>query len=406
MAPVLRSMTPIVEVVIKIQFKGERAGKMGIQKNGEPPTAQFARELHVDFEDASIPLPESFRTYWQSGQIQCVWLTTKNSKKYCSVLQGFDNYTGDSHKIEANSISWMSVSVDGDCISQFSTSKFPTQSTGKAPRPQTLINAARMSTSVLTRPNRPQPHHTSSSSSLPVKPEPAGSPTCPSPISASSTSTIGQQEPSMQKLFKAVNPRIRVRMGDDTCLSSPFGSISPTLTLLPASNPTPAKGDVPSAPKQMLLHAIHLPRDWNTSSDVRNIPGTREGEVHALTRELWDVRRQITALKAREDFIDQRLKYLGAPALTYGEASKSNSPEHKLKTENDELRTQFEQEASARKALENALQEEQSRRLHAEGIVDDVRRECTAPFVVPSLVDAFMRLSQMTGKVLEGGLGS
>jgi hypothetical protein len=46
--------------------------------------------------------------------------------------------------------------------------------------------------------------------------------------------------------------------------------------------------------------------------------------------------------------------------------------------------------------METELAEERRRRQVAEDAIADIRRECRAPFVVPSLLDAFMELSRMT----------
>jgi len=48
------------------------------------------------------------------------------------------------------------------------------------------------------------------------------------------------------------------------------------------------------------------------------------------------------------------------------------------------------------KKLEQELAAERRLRLEAEAIVEDIRRECKAPFVVPGLLDAFIKLSRLT----------
>ena len=46
--------------------------------------------------------------------------------------------------------------------------------------------------------------------------------------------------------------------------------------------------------------------------------------------------------------------------------------------------------------LEQDLEAERMLRLEAEDVVRDIRRECKAPFVVPGLLDAFIKLSRLT----------
>ncbi|KAF5346369.1 hypothetical protein D9757_014170 [Collybiopsis confluens] len=46
--------------------------------------------------------------------------------------------------------------------------------------------------------------------------------------------------------------------------------------------------------------------------------------------------------------------------------------------------------------LRSAVDEERSRRVEMEGIVEDIKRECRAPFIVPALVDALAEISRLT----------
>ena len=49
---------------------------------------------------------------------------------------------------------------------------------------------------------------------------------------------------------------------------------------------------------------------------------------------------------------------------------------------------------------EDALRCERERREAAERAVAEMRRECREPFVVPALVDAFVGLSRVTGRLM------
>jgi len=71
-----------------------------------------------------------------------------------------------------------------------------------------------------------------------------------------------------------------------------------------------------------------------------------------------------------------------------------------LKDQIRTLRKQLREESSDRYAAQSALQDERRRRKYAEGIVDDCRRESTKPFVVPALMDAFVKMAQLTGEVM------
>lgn len=63
--------------------------------------------------------------------------------------------------------------------------------------------------------------------------------------------------------------------------------------------------------------------------------GARQPQSHALNRELWDIRRQVTALKAREDAIVHELQVIHAPVGVLPEPSASSkqlSLEERLKS--------------------------------------------------------------------------
>lgn len=50
-------------------------------------------------------------------------------------------------------------------------------------------------------------------------------------------------------------------------------------------------------------------------------------------------------------------------------------------------------------AAQTALENERHRRKYAEGVLDDCRRESTGPFIVPALMDAFVKLAELTSSV-------
>lgn len=60
------------------------------------------------------------------------------------------------------------------------------------------------------------------------------------------------------------------------------------------------------------------------------------------------------------------------------------------------LKAQLEAETEARRAAELQLAAERERRELAESAVEDAQRECTAPFVIPALMDAFIKISQLS----------
>lgn len=144
-----------------------------------------------------------------------------------------------------------------------------------------------------------------------------------------------------------------------------------------------------------------------SASLTRSRPGAVHPDSHALNRELWDVRRQLTALHAREEAIAQKLRQLGALPQSQSDASVPSAKElpRELGALEDELiatRAQLQRESEARQVAEATLEGERLRRVYTEGVLDDARRECMKPFIVPSLLDAFKQLAQLTEDALMG----
>ncbi|PPQ73142.1 hypothetical protein CVT24_009135 [Panaeolus cyanescens] len=59
-----------------------------------------------------------------------------------------------------------------------------------------------------------------------------------------------------------------------------------------------------------------------------------------------------------------------------------------------------------RKMMEEELLKERQRRVLAEETLEDVRRECRAPFIVPALMEAFIHVSRTTTVVLQNAAAS
>ncbi|KAI0708091.1 hypothetical protein C8T65DRAFT_708608 [Cerioporus squamosus] len=146
-----------------------------------------------------------------------------------------------------------------------------------------------------------------------------------------------------------------------------------------------------------------LPISMSTSTP----PAPRGPAAHAATRELWDVRRQITALQARENSLVAELKRLGQPVppTEGGSTNMSDQRTRALEDEITALREELNREQQTRKVSEALLRAERVRRAEVENMMKDATRECQQPFVVPALLDAFMKIGQMTGDALKDANG-
>ena len=70
------------------------------------------------------------------------------------------------------------------------------------------------------------------------------------------------------------------------------------------------------------------------------------------------------------------------------------------------LREELSREQQSRRVQEALLRAERLRRTEVETMMHDTSRECKQPFVVPALLDAFMKIGQMTGDAIKDAHGS
>ncbi|KAF8884428.1 hypothetical protein CPB84DRAFT_1789187 [Gymnopilus junonius] len=129
---------------------------------------------------------------------------------------------------------------------------------------------------------------------------------------------------------------------------------------------------------------------------------TRNSTIDTLTREAWDIKRQMTALVAREAVVIEELRKLDArwipDAVRIKIGIDNNEAEGDGGSREKEMKQRIEK-------LEKQLEEERMLREEAENAIADVRRECKNPFVVPSLLDALVDLSKLTTKALRPPAG-
>ncbi|KAI9064727.1 hypothetical protein FKP32DRAFT_1625301, partial [Trametes sanguinea] len=175
----------------------------------------------------------------------------------------------------------------------------------------------------------------------------------------------------------------------------------------------------PSSSMASVSHAAPMPSSslgTSLPASSASTSGAQNGSSSTSTtprvptlRELWDIRREITALQARGRNTAAELRAAGQqiplgpedatpPSMTGGNAGGGADllKMRELEAEILSLRKQLTQETNARKLAEATLRAERALR----NDVEDVKRECRQPFVVPALFDAFMKIGQMTGDVL------
>ncbi|KAI6008611.1 hypothetical protein EDC04DRAFT_877248 [Pisolithus marmoratus] len=116
-----------------------------------------------------------------------------------------------------------------------------------------------------------------------------------------------------------------------------------------------------------------------SSSGVRGQPASER--IPLLWREVLEIRRQQMMLRDKEAVLLDEMDKLG------GNPRASSSATALPTTSSAEMRLA---------AKETELREERERRTRAEKALEEVERECRAPFVVPALFRAFMTISELS----------
>ncbi|KAG5645396.1 hypothetical protein DXG03_006349 [Asterophora parasitica] len=155
----------------------------------------------------------------------------------------------------------------------------------------------------------------------------------------------------------------------------------------PAPVPIPAPLPVPVAPAPPKMQRKSLDRNKATE----------------LTRELWDVRRQITAGIARETALLSKLKDVDPETH-----ARVESTDRAMTGVNGYTRSKGLQEAQedamirvSLLAMQAELAEEKRKKAEVETALDDIKRECKEPFVVPAMIEAFYMISKITTQAMD-----
>ncbi|KAF8962106.1 hypothetical protein BDZ97DRAFT_1826411 [Flammula alnicola] len=160
------------------------------------------------------------------------------------------------------------------------------------------------------------------------------------------------------------------------------------IVIIPTSTPVPATTNTPTRPAHEHIQFDSMPPNPDfvppVSSRSHSSWITPSASVQRLSRESYDVKREIAASIAREAGIISELKALNSPWIP-----KQTRLEGENSAAMDAIQARLAQ-------VEMELETEKRLRKEAEDAIMDIRRECKAPFIVPSLLDAFVELSRLT----------
>ncbi|KAH9476060.1 hypothetical protein JR316_0011630 [Psilocybe cubensis] len=161
--------------------------------------------------------------------------------------------------------------------------------------------------------------------------------------------------------------------------------------------PIPSESTGPLAPSlssssSLFQSASSLSSSSTTSPKThkRKRPSTHTKDellaIQTLLRESSDIKREIAAKMAREAVVIAELKSLNSSVVPRPIMLGHQTEEAEMEAEIFRLRNELKREKRLREEAENAIK--------------DIRRECKEPFVVPSLLDAFVQVSKLTTRGL------
>jgi len=400
---------------LHIHYRGQKIRTM---RDDTQPVAVFLDAfISSDLKILGFPILDDCICKGLSGLAVCTWRTEQNLGLKARIFIAFD--TIDAEFLPQLSISMVGLKAEGRC-------QYITAPGVKGPSMATQRLAAATTRSVHPASTGGIPSASRTYALSRVAPLPIGQPTSAAFSRKAHFDDTLQRSSSPRKLLthahsglatqttrmEEFNPLPVAESGPSTRIKVEEKEKSDHMVL---QAPTPPKatshGTAFASPQGApMSRASSSPRPlpsisstWSAASTTSSVlPGDSVG---SLTREVWDVRRELSALVAREDCIVRDLERLGARPVPEPSVVPRDARVEVRKTMEDEtsdLRARLEAESEARRVVESALLQERRRREAAEWAVADVRRECHGPFVVPALMDAFMEISRLTGEVSVG----
>jgi len=143
---------------------------------------------------------------------------------------------------------------------------------------------------------------------------------------------------------------------------------------------------------QLLTHPplATRPHNHRTLPPTDNL--TKTQKINNLMRELWDTRRELSAAQAREKVLEKRIRSLD-PRNTCVTQSSHSSPESGSAAEGlSDLQSRLD-------AANAAIASERQKRISLDKCLADVERECRDPFLVPILLQTFVKISHLSDNV-------
>ncbi|KIM73566.1 hypothetical protein PILCRDRAFT_829050 [Piloderma croceum F 1598] len=133
-----------------------------------------------------------------------------------------------------------------------------------------------------------------------------------------------------------------------------------------------------------------FPHHRGSPSDMQS--PTKALQIFNLLRDLSYTRREISIAQERERQLQKDIEKLGDSGMSQSLQETKESHHERNCQVDTELQLQ---------AVQLKLEVEQNKRAIAEQSLKDVERECKEPFVVPALLKAFIKISQLSSAAVD-----
>ncbi|KAG7440785.1 uncharacterized protein BT62DRAFT_923820 [Guyanagaster necrorhizus] len=323
--------------------------------------------LLADLTSLSLPHPEASNVLILStGVLDLYWETTERSILHHTLVG----------KIASPSKDWLQI-LTGQLIQKM-VYKEELDKTLKDII-FTQLNSTNCNHVSLKRRGRPS---LSASSAKVAEFSPSSEPTAqPSSVSVYPQNLSSTEDATSQRLTESaveMEPGLEAPLSHDGANLLPLSQCSPKADL--------SANDAPSHAEEMLPShtgiCVSRPDSVSTPPPAKRV--YREQEITQLMQELEHLNREVTSLAAKRAEIRERLKDAGATDIPLCDSS----------VEDFACRIRL-------RALEVEIEIERQKRIEYELVLEDIRRECKFPFIVPSLLDAFVEVSKLTNAAVK-----
>ncbi|CAL1711111.1 unnamed protein product [Somion occarium] len=379
-----------MDLVLRVQTEDHLALALQDDEHSPESSRTYQAKLAKVLNNLGLPIPDEYHPNWKNTYVDCYYKRTRSDARFYDMFDiGINNARRSKKQMDKLGISSISLrrydslelldsshwtlQPDVRLLRRMEGSELPSSSRGRSASPRrTRKDLSVELTSSRRRRRRRERRHApvldDSELSLPIR------------DNKDIHSNPGKRRDA------------QISSGDSVSTSEGAVITRTTTTGIHGLSAKPVDSPIPNA----LI-----------TSKQHSQPSYRDSE---LKRELWDVRRQLTALKAREEHILRQIDDLGSSkgrdfspgTLSEAESSDLNKT---LESEGDHdlraIRRELSEERKSKVEIREDLLREQKRRLDLEDCLDHANRRLDEyPVMVPAVQEALEMLSLLTEGVM------